>query len=279
MADLYAQPGKEPIITIENGRARVLQFDQSTELVSFLEYPGRLTLDQQRQLCGALLHRRFIDQPIDASEYADLINLADIPVNKIPEEPIIKMLKAEHADALLTRGALRLGSIDYYRKFDDSEIGDPTEGNCVLSAFDGFKTVIAEVRAGLNDLLFCTYHGDADPAVVRRMGYVAAVEITDIEGFSAEIAAALQSKSSRFSSCVYVRDRAMYGEATCTVSQQDFMDGPIADILGEARAFLKPKSHSHQREFRFSWTLHNRGSEFIDIECSSIGNFVRAVSI
>lgn len=279
MADLYSHPGREPLIFIEDGKVRVLSFDRSTELISYLEYPGRLTEKQQQHLCGALLHRRFIDQPIHPSEYAELIKPTDVPVNRIPDKRIIKMLKAHHADALLSLGALRLGSIDYYRRFDDTEIGDPTEGNCILSAFDGLKTVIAEVRGGLNDLLFCTYQGEIDPELIRKMGYDAAIEITDVKAFSAEIAGALRSRSSKFSSCVYVRDRAIYGDTASVVDRQDFMDGPISEMLGDARAFLKPKNYSHQNEFRFSWTVSNRGADFLDIECSSIRSYVRAVAL
>ncbi len=278
MTDLHPMPGQEPIIRFEGEGVRILSSDLAVELCTFLEFPQQLTLREQEYFCGALLHRRMIDEELLASEYAQLIPASDVPVDMIPDQKIFKLMRAEHAEAMLTHGYVRLGSIDHYRKFEDKEVGDPSEGNCVLSAFDGMRTVIAEVRAGLNDLLFCTSLGDADPEVMKKLGYDTAVEIVDVPAFSAAIARTIQSKASSYSSCKYVRDRAIFGDATSRIERQHFMNGQIAEMLGDARAFLKPQAYAHQKEYRFKWTLSKLETEYLDIECPQLKDFIRLVS-
>jgi hypothetical protein len=278
MTDLHAMPGQEPIIRIQGEEARILSSDSAVELCTFLEYPRQLAIQEQKKLCGALLHRRMIHEELSTSEYAQLIPASDVPVNEIPDQKIVKLMRAEHAKAMLMHGHMRLGSIDHYRKFEDKEVGDPSEGNCVLSVFDGKKTVIAEVRAGLNDLLFCTSLGDPDAELMRKMQYDAVVEIIDVPAFSAAIARTIQSKASSYSSCKYVRDRAIFGDATSSIERQHFRNGQIAEMLGDARAFLKPQTYAHQKEYRFKWTLSKLETEYLDIECPQIKDFIRLVS-
>lgn len=275
MPDLIATPGNEPIVKIENDKIRILSRDLSTEMIAQAVFIGRLNSFHQSFYCGALLNGRVLDQPLASHEFAELVNVSDIPVNQVPNQRIIKMMKSEHAEAMIKRGSLRLGSIDYYRNFDNAEIGDQTEGLCVLSAFDGVKSVVAQVRGGLNDFLFCTFQGSVDNKVTQQMGYDAAIEITNVSEFSAATGKHLQCKSFCFSSCLYVRDRALTGNAFKEINPQDFMDGPISEILGEARAFLKSRIYAHQKEFRFSWKMQARTQEYIDIECPEIREFIR----
>ena len=87
------------------------------------------------------------------------------------------------------------------------------EGHVVLAAFDGQMTHIRETRGGLNDRLFCCYVGPPNREIIQRFGYDAAVEITDIKAFSQTVGIKIGASQSSFSSCVYVRDRVLYGES------------------------------------------------------------------
>ena len=157
LADLHATLGKEPLLIFEDGGPRVLSHDLATELISFVGFNGRLRMPDLQYFCGALLHDRYIDRPLSLHELASLVDVDTISVGHLPGTPIIKMMAEKHATALCERGGLRLGSIDYYRKYEDAEIGDNTEGLCVLAAWDGTKTVVSKIRGGLNDWLLCTF--------------------------------------------------------------------------------------------------------------------------
>lgn len=279
LADLHATLGKEPLLIVEDGGPRVLSHDLATEMISFVGFNGRLRMPDLQYFCGALLHDRYIDRPLSLHELASLVDVDTISVGQLPGTPIIKMMAEKHATALCERGGLRLGSIDYYRKYEDAEIGDNTEGLCVLAAWDGTKTVVSKIRGGLNDWLLCTFEGNVDRKIVDRMGYDSAVEITDVEAFSSAISTHLSSLSANYGSIKYVRDRALYGEVKRPIDPQEFMDGPIAEVLGDARVFLKNQYFSHQSEFRFRWNVANRAAEFIDIVCPQLTAFCRPVAM
>jgi len=279
LADLHATPGKEPFLISEDGVPRVLSHDRATELISLIGYNVRLRMPDLQYLCGAVLHDRYVDKPLSLHELASLVNVDTISVGQLPGAPIIKMMAEKHATALCERGGLRLGSIDYYRKYEDAEIGDTTEGLCVLAVWDGTKTVVSKFRGGLNDWLFCTFEGNVDRTIVDRMGYDSAVEITDVKAFSSAISAHLSSLSANYGSIKYVRDRALYGEVTGPIDPQDYMDGPIAEVLGDARSFLKNQYFSHQSEFRFRWKVADKAAEFIDIVCPELTAFCRPVAM
>ena len=270
MPDLKATPGKEPKILFENGKARVVSHDGSEEIISSLVFNQRLSQQLIRHYCGALLHQRFIDKPLPEHEMADVIDRAVIPLGVVPNRPIIKMMKPEHAELLTKHGIVRLGSIEYYRRHENPEVQDEAEGYCVLAGFDGEQTHIREVRGGLNDRILCCYAGPPDWEIVQRFGYDAAVEIINVEAFSLAIGQMIKAKQSIFSSCIYVRDRAIWGEGLRKVDPQEMMDGQFSEMLGDARAFLKNNRYQHQSEFRFVWRGDGHSEVPSQRHCSAI---------
>jgi hypothetical protein len=279
MADLRATPGKEPRAYVEDGEIRVISHDGAEEVISTLVFSGRLSPQHMRHFCGALLHRRMIDVPLLEHEMADVLDQTRIPIGIVPNVPLLKMMRSEHAELLTKQGSLRLGSIDYYRRHENSEVQDRTEGYCVLVAFDGQMTHIREVRGGLNDRLLCCYAGTPDGEVIRRFGYEAAVEITDVEAFAQSIGKEIGTSDSYFSSCIYVRDRALYGEVSKPINPQEMMDGQFAGMLGKARAFLKHNRYRHQTEFRIIWRGKGHVQDYLDITCPALTQFCRRVPI
>lgn len=279
MADLKATPGKEPRIFVENGEIRVISHDGAEEVISSLAFHGRLSRHHMRYFCGALLHGRMIDVPLMEHEMADVLDRASIPIGIVPDVPIVKMMKSEHAELLTKHGSLRLGSIDYYRRHENAEVQDRMEGHCVLVAFDGQMTHIREVRGGLNDRLLCCYAGPPDREVIQRFGYDAAVEITDVEAFAQSVGEKIGTSGSYFSSCIYVRDRALYGEVSKLINPQEMMDGQFAEMLGQERAFLKHNSYQHQTEFRMIWRGKGHLQDCLDITCPALTQFCRRVQI
>ncbi len=270
MADLFAKPGSEPRIFIEDGRARVLSHDGSEELISALSFPHHLNEAELSFFSGALLRERMIDVPMPPHELAKVLDVSDIRLGEIPTTPVLKLMQNEFAKGLCEKGALRLGTIDYYRRFNHAQIGDPDEGHCVIACYHDEGTTLFEVRQGLNDYMFCCFSGDEDPRVIEDFEYDTAVLISNPAEFARIIATHLRSKEAQFGKCLYVRDRAVFGKVEGAVEAQLIMDGGASRILGIAPGFLKDKRLSNQSEFRFIWRMGHTVEPFIDIQCPEV---------
>lgn len=275
--DLEFNPGKEPKLIIENGDARAVSYDGSTEFISALTFNRKLKLRDIQFYCGAILNNRFFDQPLVPSEMAWVTRNTEIPIGDVPKAKIVKMMKAEHSRALLEEGRIRLGSIEQYRKSELDEVGDPSEGICVIVAYDGEETHIRHVRGGLNDWIFCCSRGEPDASVMERFGYDSGIEIVDVQGFSRTIGKAVGAIRSTYSCCIYSKDRALYGEVKDKLSIDDMRNGNFGELLGNARAFIKPAHYWHQSEFRFLWRGRERTADYIDVVCPGLGKFCRPI--
>lgn len=231
------------------------------------------------RICTHLLHSIKLRGTQSETELVDIIDQSRIPIGKIPDTSVLKMMKSEHAKLLLEDGMLRLGSIDFYRRHTNPEVLDKHEGLCMVVAYDGEQTEIRMIRGGLSDRLFCCYAGTPDKEVIELFGYDAAVEITDIEAFARLIQKTLGSNRHYFSSCLYVQDRVLYGQVSESFNVEMRLNREFADLIGQGRAFLKHNNYRHQREFRFLWTCAAPLQEYIDISIPGIQKCCRRVEV
>ena len=69
------------------------------------------------------------------------------------------MSKSEHIENFFEYGRIQLGSFLYYRKFDNEEIGDNSEGAVIVVGRNSLQTAFAEIGSGFNNYVFCCYDG------------------------------------------------------------------------------------------------------------------------
>lgn len=217
-------------------------------------------------LAGALLNRLSIHKPIPLDKFADVVDESRIPLNIVPERPVIKMAKSEHVEAFFRDGTLRLGTFSYYNEFDHEEIGDRTEGSFILVGQHPPTTAFVEISGGFNYYVFCCYSGDADDACMHRFGYDSSYRIVEVEAFATAIQKRIGAISYRFSECAYSKDKVIIGKVG---SDFDFnvMSARLIDLVNEAKYFVKPVAYSNQSEFRFTWQMPSDVDVPLDIKC------------
>lgn len=239
--------------------------NMSTYISSYLRYSN---LDERaiKAISGALLNQLYLDKPIPSDKFAEIVYDKDIPVGKLPQEKIVKMAKREHVEKFFDDGTLQLGNFKYFNNFDHNEIGDRSEGGFVLVGRHEREFAFTQIGGGFHYHAFCTYAGDADPDCIKRFGYDSYFTILDVQGFSSAIAETLSSKRNYFSSCVYKKDKVVVGDVG---PDFDFnrMSADLLDLASEAKYFVKPKTYSHQREFRFIWSSSKDLTSPLLIKC------------
>lgn len=238
---------------------------QATYITSYLIYSG-INREKIRAISGALINRLYLDQPIPRDKFAEITEESTIPLNIVPDKPVVKMAKRQHVEAFFQNGALRLGTFSYYNHFDHEEIGDTSEGSFVLVGQHTDTTAFAEIAGGFNNYLFCCYGGAPDPECVERFGYDSNFTIVDIEGFASTIGKHIGAVDYRFAQCAYARDKVVIG----TVDRDfDFntISPRLLDLATEAKYFLKPDKYAHQSEFRITWQMTSDVDLPLDILC------------
>ena len=237
-----------------------------TLLSEYLLY-GELDEEKIAGISGAIL-----DQKV--GRLADPTYEEDIPIGTVPTLPIIKMSKREHVEAFFDRGSLQLGNFEYYRKSENNEVRDITEGSFVLVGRCLGRTGFTQVSGGFNFHVFCAFEGNADPDCIEKFGYDAYFEIVDIMGFQRAISEKIESMNAKFSRCIYSKDKALVGKVS-----EDFNFMSISakqlDFVNSAKYFLKPDRYSHQNEFRFIWEANEDLSSPTIIECPEAIKFCR----
>lgn len=266
------------VIDHEKGTVRAVTLDGRAEFLTEIRYGHQLSEHDIRYIAGILLTGKQIGDQLPLFDRPQLTYALDFRIDKIPRQPVIKMMKAEHAEMFLSEGRLRLGSINHYRSYEHTEIGDPTEGECILVGMNRASTIVRHVVGGLHEWLFCCYAGEPDPNVVQQFGYDAAIQIKNVAGFSEAINAALGAEASHFSRCKYSKDRVVVGP-----SDEDIHDAhqhpDFYEILGYSRAFIKHNRFQHQREFRFLWSMPTGVEGFLDIVAPEAARYCEIVAV
>ena len=167
------------------------------------------------------------------------------------------MSKAEYIDDFFKNGNLQLGTFNYYKQFEDSEIGDKSEGSYLIIGQHKKITAFAEIGLEYdNNYLFCCFDGEPDSDTIQKFGYDDFFEILDIDGFSNAIKKTLKAREGFQSKCIYKTDKVIVGK-----TPDDFNFAKISpklkNLVNEKKYFLKPIMYKHQSEFRFLWEVDN----------------------
>lgn len=203
-------------------------------------------------LCGALVHDTPFGQPLEAWQFVKPISEECFELAILPRAPIIKLGKKKDVDAFFERGALQLGSFDYYSSFDHPEIGDNQEGNVTLVAKAPFGVIGGKYGAGYNHHMFCAFVGNVDQKTMNRFGYDSGFVIHDPLRFSEAIAEAIGAVSHTFGKCLYSKHKAVLGFPGDIVDRHE-ISHRTGEIVTAAKHFIKPEHYSYQKEFRFLW--------------------------
>lgn len=238
---------------------------------------GRLTEEEMKEMARKLKRRPPGNSP-------KLTYVLDMKIDRIPARPIIKMMRSDHARAFLETGTLRLGSIAHFRQYEHPEIGDRSEGETIMFGIGNRGTIVRQVIGGLNEWIFCCFAGDAAPAVIEKFGYDAAIRIKDPEAFGMAISETLGGLECHFARCVYSDGRVLVGLTNEDIPEEgdnrDIILGTdFADMLGPARAFLKPERYSHQKEFRFTWATEAGVTGYHDIVSPEAASYCELVTL
>lgn len=251
--------------------------DGIAALGSMIMLRGRLPEDEMKEMARKLQRR-----PPGSS--TKLTYVLDMKIDRIPAKPVIKMMRADHAREFLETGKLRLGSIAHFRQYEHPEIGDRSEGETIMFGIGKRGTIVRQVIGGLNEWIFCCFAGDAAPAVIEKFGYDAAIGIKDPEAFGQAISESLGGLECHFARCVYSDGRVLVGLTKEDIPEEgdnrDLVLGTdFADMLGPARAFLKPERYSHQKEFRFTWATKAGVSGYRDIVSPKAASYCEIVTL
>lgn len=248
-------------------------------------FEGWLSTAQMVHAATQLLRRQPLDAAIPAgTPLAKLTYVLDIKIDRVPRSPIIKMTRSEFAEPFVKDGRIRLGSINYFRAFEHVEVGDNTEGEAILIGLGPKRsqTVVRKVIGGLNEWIFCAFAGEPNQNVIAGFGYDAAIRIIDPQKFAQAISDHLNAQASHFARCIYNDSRTLVGPTPVAYppagEEPLVLKNDIADLVGPARAFLKPARYSHQREFRFTWTMPAGVDGVLDIICPEAAQYCEIVA-
>ena len=147
LVKLYDQSGRGNHISVpdwpmqqgSDGSIRILNSKRTAEFYEYVTLPWICSDEEIINRCQDITSAFISNRKILKSKKINLINSNSITVNQRPNNSIIKMLKSEHADLMLDEGRIRLGSVENYREYDHPEIGDASEGQCIL-VYKGLKT-------------------------------------------------------------------------------------------------------------------------------------------
>jgi len=186
--------------------------------------------------------------------------------NSEKQSKIIKMSKTEHIDDFFENGKILLGSFNYYKSFDNPEIGDSKEGSVVVVGESKVGTIFAGIAGGFNNYLFCCYDGDPDPEIIKKFGYDDYFEIIDPEGFSQAINKSLKAVGRRRSKCLYRQHKALVGKTPNTYDYGK-ISSELENLVSQSKYFIKTSNFHHQKEYRFMWTTEEDIDDYTIIEC------------
>ncbi|MEO6517789.1 MAG: hypothetical protein ABIO17_02180, partial [Pseudoxanthomonas sp.] len=219
-------------------------------------------------LCGALVHDTAFDQSLKPRQFVKPIPERRFRLGAVPQAPILKLGKKKHIDDFFNTGMLQLGSFNYYNEFDHPEIGDNQEGIVTLLAKTPFGVIGGKYGSGYNQRMFCTYAGDVDRIVMRRFGYDSGFVITNPQGFSDAVAAAIGAISSTFGQCLYRPSRAVLGFPGDAVNRHE-ISHRTGEIVNAGKHFIKSDRYAQQKEFRFLWAQPSDVIDAVRFDCSS----------
>lgn len=230
---------------------------------------------------------------LSAAVRARMEALRDVNI-QIPQRPLYKYLRPEHAHAMVTSGALRIGTLEYYRRREreDALRGDSTEGFAdYVESPSGLQTAenLSEFAksiwtpppgvVGFNNkwVSRVEYHNSFVYCMSRELSanaagdYTACVEIVDVPRFLAILNVAMTKAFP-----------AQSAEIEAHVSAVVYNERELPhEMLGMvSAAFLKAPNFEREVEARIVWKVPLPGSlASVDFDNIKFGEIIRLVDI
>jgi hypothetical protein len=211
------------------------------------------------------------------------------------DKPLYKYLRAEHAELLLSEGALRVGTLYEYRDIETHgiEVGDDEEGYRYVYSDDPYidwrqpetvpdmvrKRIVAPPGANIwilnstfaerkvnPDCYVYSVSEEYDPACMRELGYDACIRIDDPRAFFHALATVLARdhgmRRHKVARCIYMDKREHYSRET--------------DVLP---ALAKARRYAHQKEVRALWLTPTQKLTPLILQCPAASQFCRLLVI
>lgn len=204
----------------------------------------------------------------------------------------IKYTLEKYLNAMLSQGHVHISSFWHFRAHEDSEIGDPEEGQsgfmfrndtnipweispALLDAaamsvagrprFNVSKTLMPcdeswiEAAGGFNTFMYSLSQAESPSTkLMRRLGYDAAVEIVDIEAFATHTASALRQHLVR----ELQLDRIGATRLRCVQKKVEYVDSKRRIVTPSTVDVLQSKTSIAVEEFFTKFRRHEYQSEF-----------------
>ncbi len=243
-------------------------------LSDVLHYPS-IPNSQIKKIAGTLLNDGAV---IPTDQCPQLTFESEFIPLRNPHSKLVKYMKGTYLERFFSHGELQLGTFKYFQQFENDEIGDKSEGSCLIVSRNDQITSFIKMSHGFDFYVFCCSDQRMDSRTIENFGYDSAFEIFDPERFSNSIQKALKSNYSMRSKCLYRNEKVIVGTANPNHNYAR-IDNNLRNLIGKSQYFIKHQKYSHQNEYRFIWQLDKDLVSPQILICKEATNFCRKVDI
>lgn len=205
--------------------------------------------------------------------------------NSIPY--LYRYEKQKWIDKFFETGDIKLSSFKNYKKYEDNQLGDPTEGHSMnIVKGDNDKMISTFSMVGHNEYSFCT-STLLDEKLKSVFDRDSVFMITDPLNFMIEIARSLpRVQGVLFGNCLYVNERIISKSVARSIDMEDFKDDNEEDkvnlqkmieaaspSLTRHRFFLKHTDYQPQAEYRMLWSTDRPVDDGLIVNCPEARQF------
>lgn len=200
---------------------------------------------------------------------------------------VYRYLEEKWIDKFFETGLLRLSTFNQFSKYDDEIRGDRYEGSGMsFGETSDNKFIGTAISSGYDAFVFCCSY-ILDKSLQEKLGYNAALQITNTAAFSYEVSRQLAGFKHGFEGpCIYRSNRLIRRKIDFDVekyrlgdkiSMQAMFDS-AALLNGAERMLLKEKTYQDQQEYRMLWFVDKETPDYIDISCPNARQYCRKVT-
>ncbi|MCS6267896.1 MAG: hypothetical protein H2174_10065 [Vampirovibrio sp.] len=239
--------------------------NQSAVFGAYVICNPNLTDQEIRTYASHLIYRVPIGSPLPLVTLSDLTYPTEILFSKMNQDPIIKLGKKEHIDSFFNDGTIQLGTFEYYRRFQHTQVGDASEGFFVQVLRNSERTSFTLLQGGYNHYVFCCFNDVPTYMMMNEFNYNDGYEIIDIKGFQTAISKVLGAMEQRVAPCLYRKNNVLVSEVPKDYNF-DQLSTEQLNITSLTNLFVKNLEYADQKEFRFVWRLPSKIVEPIIIK-------------
>lgn len=212
-----------------------------------------------------------------------------IPSHKKSRMPSVafKYVSEANYETYIRKGKIRLGSINLYRKAENTGVRDQREGFSLINFNGGAQEVQSYILAGFEQAIFCmTLSSDYDERLANEFGS-RLLKISDLSGFVAAVKCHIGSQN-------VIGDRIHYNDYKIVrqavklpdydfhrlrLSEEwtDFIFSAFRKAAFFPSIFVKPQSYEYQNEFRLAFERAPNFSGIVDIDDPDLARFFEVI--